>query len=210
MWERKLMRFNHHELLFCPSFCLSCSMQTPKLFMLMLGCTPAGRNTEQHDMFFSVAETIKDLVPEIKAFWPEAKGNIHVDAWREVTQVNGYSITVVTKDAATEAAEKLFFLNLGGYKPGEFDEFHYKMLAVAGDTAGAVKQAKQTAFYKHTGFKGAASHIDDKFGVDVDDLYKVEDILPEAVKQKYSLQVSKTNSMAEDEMHLGYFQLHKL
>ncbi|WP_276497149.1 DUF1543 domain-containing protein [Pontibacter litorisediminis] len=185
-------------------------MQTPKLFMLMLGCTPAGRNTEQHDIFFSVAETVKDLVPEIKAFWPEAKGDIHVDAWREVTHVNGYRITVVPKQEAAEAAEKLFFLNLGGYKPNEFDEFHYKMLAVAEDTAGAVKQAKQTAFYKHTGFKGATSHIDDKFGVDVDDLYKVEDILPEAVKQKYSLQVSKTDNAAEDEMHLGYFQLHKL
>ncbi|TPE42972.1 DUF1543 domain-containing protein [Pontibacter mangrovi] len=185
-------------------------MQTPKLFMLMLGCTPPGRNTEQHDIFFSLAETVKDMVPEIKAFWPEAKDKIHIDAWREVTQVNGHRITVVPKAQAAEAADKLFFLNLGGYKPGEFDEFHYKMLAVAPDTAGAVKQAKQTAFYKHTGFKGATSHIDDKFGVDVDDIYKVEDILPEAVKQKYSLQVTKTDSTAEDDLHLGYFQLHKL
>ncbi len=178
--------------------------------MLMLGCRPAGRNTEQHDMFFSVAETVKDLVPEIKAFWPEAKGKIHIDAWREVTQVNGYCINVVPKEQATEATDKLFFLNLGGYKPGEFDEFHYKMLAVAGDTAGAVQQAKQTAFYKHTGFQGATSHIDDKYGVDVDEFFEVQDILPEAVKQKYSLLVTKTNNAAEDELHLGYFQLHKL
>ncbi|MCX2740942.1 DUF1543 domain-containing protein [Pontibacter anaerobius] len=185
-------------------------MQTPKLFMLMLGCRPAGRNTEQHDIFFSVAATLKDLVPEIQAFWPEAKGNIHVDAWREVTQVNGHSITVVPKAEAGASTDKLFFLNLGGYKPGEFDEFHYKMLAVAPDTAGAIKQAKQTAFYKNTGFKGAASHVDDKFGVDVDELYQVQDILPEAIKQKYSLQVTPNNSTAEDEMQLGYFQLHKL
>ncbi|MFD2247466.1 DUF1543 domain-containing protein [Pontibacter ruber] len=188
-------------------------MPQPKLFMLMLGCRPEGRNTEQHDMFFSVGNTIKDLVPEIKAFWPEAKGNIHVDAWREVTQVNGYRITVVPKEGeatAEEATDKLFFLNLGGYKPGEFDEFHYKMLAVAGDQAGAIKQARETAFYKHTGFKGATSHIDDKFGVDVDELFQVKDILPEAVKQQYSLQVTASNTDVEDEMHLGYFQLHKL
>jgi hypothetical protein len=185
-------------------------MQTPKLFMLMLGCRPAGRNTEQHDMFFSVGETIKDLVPEIKAFWPEAKDKIHVDAWREVTHVNGYAIEVVPREEASEASEKLFFLNLGGYKPGEFDEFHYKMLAVAKETAGAVQQAKQTAFYKHTGFKGATSHIDDKFGVDVDELFEVQDILPETVKEKYKLQVTPSQSIAEDELHLGYFQLHKL
>ncbi|CAM3628095.1 DUF1543 domain-containing protein [Pontibacter korlensis] len=178
----------------------------------MLGCRPAGRNTEQHDMFFSIADSVKDLVPEIKAFWPEAKGNIHVDAWREVTQVNGHSISVVPKETGEPAAdaEKLFFLNLGGYKPNEFDEFHYKMLAVAQDSAGAVKQAKSTAFYKHTGFKGATSHIDDKFGVDVDELYPVQDILPEEVKQKYSLKITLGAGGAEDEMHLGYFQLHKL
>ncbi len=187
-------------------------MQHPKLFMLMLGCRPSGRNTEQHDMFFGIGEQVKDLVPAIKAFWPEAKGNIHVDAWREVTQVNGYSIAVVPREesATTESTGKLFFLNLGGYKPNEFDEFHYKMLAVATDQAGAVQQAKQTAFYKHTGFKGATSHVDDKFGVDVDELHEVKDILPEDVKQHYSLLVKPSESNEEDEMRLGYFQLHKL
>ncbi|MBF8965015.1 DUF1543 domain-containing protein [Pontibacter sp. FD36] len=187
-------------------------MQNPKLFMLMLGCRPAGRNTEQHDMFFAIGEQVKDLVPAIKAFWSEAKGNIHVDAWREVTQVNGYQVKVVPKTAISEAdgSDKLFFLNLGGYKPNEFDEFHYKMLAVAPDQAGAVKQAKQTAFYKHTGFKGAASHIDDKFGVDVDEVYQVKDILTPEDKERYSLVITADATGPEDDMHLGYFQLHKL
>lgn len=180
----------------------------------MLGCRPSGRNTEQHDIFFGIASTIGELVPEMKAFWPEAKGNIHVDAWREVTVVNGYNIRVVLKEGgpavSAEINDKLFFLNLGGYKAGEFDEFHYKMLVVAEDQAAAVKQARQTAFYKYTGFKGATSHIDDKFGVDVDDLYQVKDILPEAVKQKYSLQITPDAIDNEDEMHLGYFMLEKL
>jgi hypothetical protein len=187
-------------------------MQNPKLFMLMLGCRPEGRNTEQHDMFFGIGEQVRDLIPAIKAFWPEAKGNIHVDGWREVTQVDGYRISVVPKEnaAAESGIDKLFFLNLGGYKPGEFDEFHYKMLAVAPDQAGAVKQARQTAFYKHTGFKGATSHIDDKFGVDVDELHEVKDILPAAEKQRYRLEIKASESTAADELHLGYFQLHKL
>lgn len=180
--------------------------------MLMLGCRPEGRNTEQHDMFFAVGEQVRDLVPAIKAFWPEAKGNIHVDAWREVTQVGGYQVQVVPRAAgsASESAEdKLFFLNLGGYKPNEFDEFHYKMLAVAPNQAGAVQQARQTAFYKHTGFKGATSHIDDKFGVDVDEVFEVKDILTADDKARYSL-VLRAGEGPEDEMHLGYFQLHKL
>ena len=164
-------------------------------------------------MFFGIGNTMKDLVPAIKAFWPEAKQTLHVDAWREVTKVDGYSITVIPKaegSAAETEADKLFFLNLGGYKPGEFDEFHYKLLVVAKDQAGAIKQAKQTAFYKHTGFKGATSHIDNKFGVDVDELYQVQDILPEELKQRFSLQLTPNESTVEDELHLGYFMLHKL
>ncbi|MBF9252562.1 DUF1543 domain-containing protein [Pontibacter sp. 172403-2] len=187
-------------------------MQDLKLFMMMLGCRPAGRNTEQHDMFFGIAPTIKDLVPDIKAFWPEAKDKIHIDAWREVTQVDGYQIRVLPREAAVadESADKLFFLNLGGYKAGEFDEFHYKTLVVAPDNGAAIKQAKQSAFYKHTGFKGATSHIDDKFGVDVDELYQVKDILADDIKQKYSIQVTARESSTPDELHLGYFILGKL
>ncbi|MFV8358664.1 DUF1543 domain-containing protein, partial [Flavobacterium sp. XS1P32] len=49
-----------------------------KLYMLMLGCTPAGRLTEQHDIFFGIGKSLKDLIPQIKNFWPEAKGKLHI------------------------------------------------------------------------------------------------------------------------------------
>ncbi|WP_187263529.1 DUF1543 domain-containing protein [Pontibacter beigongshangensis] len=190
-------------------------MTHPKLFMLLLGCRPLGRNTEQHDVFFGIGATVKDLVPSLKSFWPEAKASLHVDAWREVTMVNGYRISVVPRtEAATIAPEeqaKLFFLNLGGYKATEFDEFHYKMLVVARTKAEAIRQARQTAFYKHTGFKGAPAHVDDKFGVDVDELYQVKELLPEETKRRYSLTLSSTTaSSSADELHLGYFKLNKL
>lgn len=186
-------------------------MTEPKLYMLLLGCTPKGRHIEQHDIFFSIGENIKALAPGIKAFWPEAEGNIHIDGWREVTQVDGYTIAVIPKNNLdSNNTPKLFFLNLGGYKRGEFEEYHYKMLVVADNKGIAVQQAKQTAFYKHTGFKGAESHIDDKYGVDVDDVYAIEDILPIHLKEKYTLQISKTGSSKEDELHLGYFILSKL
>ncbi len=44
----------------------------PVLFMCYLGCKPAGRITEQHDWFFSIGDSIKDIVPDIREFWPEA------------------------------------------------------------------------------------------------------------------------------------------
>jgi hypothetical protein len=186
-------------------------MKQQKLFMLLLGCKPPGRFTEQHDVFFGVAAELKDLVPEIRAFWPEAKGKIHIDAWREVNYVDGYQVTIISRSAAAPAPpERLFFLNLGGYKPGEFEEYHYKMLTVGADKGTATQRAFKTVFYKHTGFAGATSHIDDKYGVDVDDLYEIEDILPASVKDACTIMLSPVKEAPEDEYHLGYLKLEKL
>ena len=182
--------------------------------MLLLGCTPEGRHTEQHDVFFGIAETLKELIPAIIESWAEAKGDIHIDAWREVTIVDRYAVQVYARqqlpEDAPEKTTKLFFLNLGGYKQNEFEEFHYKMLVACENKSVAVQRGKATAFYKHTGFKGAPSHIDDRYGVDVDDVFEIEDILPWDIKEKYSVSLSPTDNMAEDEVNLGYFILEKL
>lgn len=175
--------------------------------MLLVGATPPGRNTEQHDVFFGIADHIRDLVPQVQAFWPEAKRGMHLDAWREVTHVNGYAIQVID-EPDHHSDIQLFFINLGGYKPGEFEEFHYKMVVAAPGKGDAIKAAKKTAFFRHTGFKGANAHVDDKYGVDVDDIYAIADILSPDVKERYSLSITPaTGTPPEDEIHLGYFKL---
>ena len=184
-------------------------MSDLKLFMLLLGCKPSGRNTEQHDTMFAIGSSMNDIIPQIQQFWPES-GSIHIDGWREVNLVDGFLIKI--KDASEKKsalAHKLFFINLGGYKENELEEFHYKMLSVSADKGEAVKKAKQTAFYKHTGFKTATSHIDDKYGVDVDDIYEIADILPDEIKEHYSIHIEKAsnNNLPEDNLHLGYFTL---
>ncbi len=172
--------------------------------MVLLGCRPPGRFTEQHDIFFGIGSSLKDIVPQLIASWPEAKGQIHVDVFREVTSVGGYHIEIVERaEPAKETEEGLFFINLGGYKEGEFDEFHYKMLVVAKSQGEAIKVSKETAFYKHTGFKGAPSHVDDKYGIDVDDIYPVNEILSPAFKDKYRIKITE-KPVAEDLIHLGY------
>lgn len=191
-------------------------MEHVYLHKVIIGCTPPGRFTEQHDVFFGIGPDMKALIPEMKAFWPEAKGKIHVDAWRRVTNVNGHAVTIIPALGITEVKPEnpvsLFFLNLGGYKPGEFEEHHYKMLVAARGTADAIKQSKKTAFFKHYGFKGATSHIDDKYGIDVDDIYALKDILDPRYKTRYALSVySETETdLPEDELNIGYFRLDKL
>ncbi len=188
------------------------TMEELKLFMVLIGCRPTGRAIEQHDIFFGIATSMKELIPAMVAYWPEAKGKIHIDAWRQVRYVNGFEVSVSTKElAATKVSEaSLYFINLGGYKPGDYEEYHYKMV-VAGDTiADAITEAKKTAFFKHMGYKGARAHVDDKYGVDADDAYLVKDLLSAAVTDQYSILLSKTNSQAEDVLNIGYFKLDKL
>ncbi|HMI06398.1 MAG TPA: DUF1543 domain-containing protein [Flavobacterium sp.] len=182
--------------------------ENPKLYMAILGATPEGRLTEQHDVFFGIGKTLAELVPQMKAFWPEAKGRIHIDSWREVTVVGGYKINVAHKNQSDNA--HLFFINLGGYKENDLEEYHYKILAVAETMAEAARISKQTAFYKHYGFKGAESHIDDKYGIDVDDIHNVHDILNPLLRREFSLQISKSAIAYEDELHIGYLRIEKL
>jgi hypothetical protein len=197
-------------------------MSQKKLFMLLLGCRPKGRLTEQHDIFFGIGTNLRDLVDEIKQSWPEAKGNVHIDAWREVSMVNGCRNSIVEKtddvavpDSANQE-DSLFFVNLGGYKEGEFDEFHYKILVVAKDLKMAQRAAMKSTFFKHysipkTGrHKKATAHIDDKYGIDVDEIYKVADILTPAQKAAYKIVISKGDAEQDNEMNLGYLKLTDL
>lgn len=179
--------------------------------MIMLGCRPEGRLTEQHDIFFGVANSLKELIPEMKTFWKEAKGKIHIDAWREVTVVDNFKIEVVEKNSENKNANDLFFINLGGYKPNEFEEYHYKILAVAPTLGMAAKQSKESIFYKHCGFEGATSHIDDKFGIDVDELYNVKEILKFDDYKQLDLKITKSETvLPDDELHIGYLQISKI
>ena len=177
-----------------------------KLFMVVTGCRPKDRNIEQHDVFFGIGTCLEDLIPAIKASW--SNGTVHIDSWREVCFINGYKVLVKPRVEAPDTADparKLYFINLGGYKPEDLEEYHYKIIVAAADKGEAVRISKQTAFYKHTGFRGATSHIDDKYGIDVDDTYEITDLLSEQDKAAYCIQLVPEDGV--DELHVGYLKL---
>jgi hypothetical protein len=180
--------------------------------MLLLGCKPKGRFTEQHDIYFDIGPDIGSLKQHILQFWPEAGDKIHIDAWREVTLVDSYQVEVVPRADHPDApaSQHLFFINLGGYKPNDFEEYHYKMLVAAPDKGSAINRSTATVFYQHTGFKGAESHVDDKYGVDVDDIYNIVDVLPREVKEKYSIRLQPAGTEQPDPVQLGYLLLNKI
>ena len=176
----------------------------------MLGCRPEGRCTEQHDIFFGIATSLKELIPNMKKFWPEAKGRIHIDAWREVSSVENHLIEIVSKGNAKNSESNLFFINLGGYKENEFEEYHYKVLGVGATLADVSRKAKTTSFFKHCGFKGATSHIDDKFGIDIDDAFNVKEILDSSFTDQFELQITPVDNLVEDKLHIGYLKIDKI
>lgn len=181
-----------------------------KLFYIIVGCTPEGRHTEQHDVFFGIAENLKDLIPEIENFWQEAKGKIHIDAYREVNFADGYKVEIVEKSQNLQS-KKLFFFNLGGYLPNVLQEYHHQMLIVEESLSLATNKVQSSDFYlDYNQPNGASSHIDDKYALDVDDAFIVEDILPQSQREKFSIKLTKTDEILEDEVFNGYFRLNKL
>jgi len=178
------------------------------LYMIILGCNPKNRFTEQHDVFFGIAPSIKELKQDMYDFWPEAGEKLHIDSYRTVRKVNQFKIQILDKDEAMiDNGLHLYFLNLGGYKPLDMEEYHYKQLVVATSMGEAISKAKKDVFWKHHN----EPHVDNKYGIDVDDAYLVDDMLSPHFRSKYKIHIAPNNEdIIEDELHIGYLKLSLL
>jgi len=81
-----------------------------------LSCRVAGKKRETLNsmMFFLVlGKTLKRRC--IKTSWPEAAGEIHIDAWRRADCVDGYAITVEEIVAVEKTKKIVARLNSGFY-----------------------------------------------------------------------------------------------
>ncbi len=189
------------------------------LFMVQLGGRPKGRLIEQHDIFFGVANEVSELIDDINQHWPEVRNKWHIDSYRAISKVDNYAIKLVESSSEVECGSdlKLFFINLGGYQRGSFEEFHHNLVIVAATQADAIKQAKQSKFYKQFTFKdkaspfNAASHIDDKFEVDIDDIYNVNDLISN-VRLLIEPMANDSHELvnADDKEYVGYLSIKNL
>ena len=192
----------------------------PTLFMVQLGGRPKGRLIEQHDIFFGVANQVSELIDDINNHWPEVNNKWHIDSYRAITKVGNHTVKLIESDnqAENDNGLKLFFINLGGYQRGSFEEFHHKLLIVAATQAEAIKQAKQSEFYQQFTYKdkdtpfNAASHIDDKFEVDIDDIYNVNDLVSN-IQILIEPRIHNSHELAnadEDKEYVGYLSIKNL
>ncbi len=115
-----------------------------KLFVVMLGGRAARANTEVHDVVFAVAPSLQKAYPQLRQQWFGEKAGLHIDSWMEVDGVDEWQVRL-DEQPPPAGAPRLYFVNLGGYAPGEFGEAHRYLLVVAGDPAQAKRLALQQA-----------------------------------------------------------------
>lgn len=113
-----------------------------KLFAIYIGGEYPGANIEVHDVRFAVAQRIEDTYPALREQWWGVPRSLHIDCWAEVIEADGYAISL--KDEPYDGPEKLYFVNLGGYEPGEFAERHRNIFVVAESESKAKYKAVKT------------------------------------------------------------------
>lgn len=113
-----------------------------KLFAIYIGGEYRGANIEVHDMRFVVAPSIETTHDELLRQWWGVAGSLHIDCWAEIDHVDGYEVRLLPEPYI--GAERLFYVNLGGYDPADFSEKHRNMFVVAETVAQAKSRALRT------------------------------------------------------------------
>jgi hypothetical protein len=96
-------------------------------------------------------------------------------------------ITIEDRDTAVNtASEKLFLLTLEDIKKMNLKNTIIRYY-VAESFEMASKKNRSNYLLQTLRFRRSYFHIDDKYGIDVDDIYNVDDILDAKLKEKYCL-----------------------
>jgi hypothetical protein len=119
-----------------PSISLS---QAPQLFLVVLGGRLPGVHIELHDVRFVVGQTLEDTLPALRRQWFGRRRGLHIDSWMVVRQVGAFAVEL--RRDPSDAPERLWFVNVGGYRADQLAEEHAFGLVVATTSAGAKRQA---------------------------------------------------------------------
>jgi hypothetical protein len=113
-----------------------------KLFAIYIGGTLPRANIELHDMRFVVAASMLETYEELKRQWWGTPNSLHVDCWAQIDHADGYDVAL--RPEPFSGAERLFYVNLGGYNQVDFSEQHKNMFVVATSAAQAKTRAVQS------------------------------------------------------------------
>ncbi|VXB27804.1 DUF1543 domain-containing protein [Brevundimonas sp. G8] len=126
-----------------------------RLFAIYIGGEHPAANIEVHDMRFVAAPSIEATHETLLAQWWGREGTLHIDCWSEISQADGYEISLLPEPY--EGKEKLYYVNLGGYDGVAFAEQHRNVFVVAD----SLPAAKARAIKQATGWTDA--HRDEMY-----------------------------------------------
>ncbi len=127
----------------------------PGLLMFYVGGTAPGANIELHDVQFAAADRPEEAYPLLREKWFGDKRKVHVDGYARIDWADGYDVSLEPAPFAGE--EKLFFVNVGGYRSDELAELHQFGLFVARSADEAKDKAKRVLLTD-----SAQQHKDDR------------------------------------------------
>lgn len=136
-----------------------------KLFYFYIGGDMDGALVELHDARFVIAKDLPSCFPALKKSWWGKPASLHLDCWGELTSADGHNIHV--RDVPPpEGADRLFFVNLGGYTQNEFTELHKNVLVAAPNESKAKVKALKTILDWDGHHKDYQFEIEKIFNVD--------------------------------------------
>ncbi|KGG10297.1 hypothetical protein EV04_1963 [Prochlorococcus marinus str. LG] len=102
-----------------------------------------GGHIEMHDIRWVIGKNIESTIPKLKSEWIGNSLGLHIDSYKLIQFVDGYRIKLINRDKSKESyANKLWFINLGGYKTDEMLEQHHIEIVVATSAQEAKKKAR--------------------------------------------------------------------
>ena len=114
----------------------------PQLFLVVLGGRSAGCHIEQHDVRFVAGRSLDDTIPELRRQWCGRREGLHLDSTMAVRAIDGYAV-VLGPEPPAPRPERLWFVNLGAYRPDCLAELHHFGLVVARSALAAQAAAKR-------------------------------------------------------------------
>jgi len=165
---------------------------TPALFVVCLGGRAPGCNVELHDVVFVAGRNLEETHEQLLDLWFGQPEGLHVDAWARVDSVAGYRVAL--SPAPDVEGPGLYFVNIGGYAPGELWERHAYALYSGHSKAEIKGRAKSELLV------GRES-------VHRDDLYEVDDILEIKPRGDWHVTLSPDPAAGNPTVTNGYFPI---
>jgi hypothetical protein len=116
-------------------------LQSPTLFLVVLGGRTDQSLIELHDVRFVVGGCIEDTYPELRRQWFGRRRGLHLDSYMAVHCIDGWRVTLEPEPSSEK--QRLWFVNLGAYQPDSLAELHRFGLVVAPSLQAAKATAKK-------------------------------------------------------------------